>query len=450
MSKYIKVKECIVSEYNENVLLYNPYTIAIYILENYKKKLNVNAIDDTNFNNRILHYFKDQKNIYDSLFSDFSTNFAIANFYSNKFKYQRTLTISDAISYDCNMKCTYCFENNFSEKNKLSSKSRQKLISEIINLYDSDIDYVDYIFFGGEPLLNIDYITSLCDFLTNKYKSKIFCFSFTTNGTLIDERFIDLCKTYPIDEIRITLDGPEVIHNLRRPLKNNKNSFEVINNNIKKLCELTDLRIIINTVIDDKNHEYYINMFEQLEQQLEQYIKQNPVKLIFNIGTTCSPMIKNLKSDKKEKTMNFSHLYYDLAEFLLNKGATITSPLYSAQCLNSMEKAFIISPSGDIYKCITGANNNKFIVSSYIGFNENPLNFIKNSIVKSENSHIPECKKCEFLTMCNGGCKFQHFINGAPLCRKPLLKKELPDLLNLLYLGEFTNDRNFKKRTPIY
>lgn len=52
--------------------------------------------------------------------------------------------------------------------------------------------------------------------------------------------------------------------------------------------------------------------------------------------------------------------------------------------------------------------------------------------------------------MCNGGCKFQHFINGAPLCRKPLLKKELKDLLNLLYLGEFTNDGNFKKRTSIY
>lgn len=90
------------------------------------------------------------------------------------------------------------------------------------------------------------------------------------------------------------------------------------------------------------------------------------------------------------------------------------------------------------------------MVSNYNDFNKNQFRFLQNSIYISENSHMDKCKSCEFLVTCNGGCKFQHFINNAPLCRKNLLEEELPYLLELLYLGEFTNEGNFKRRKTIY
>ena len=452
MLNYIKIRGCFIAVFDEDILLYNTYTFATCIIENYKSKLKVNSVYDYYFEKNIISFFKEENQIlYDSFFSDIKTNRAIANYYSNQFKYQRKMLITDCVSFSCNMDCVYCFEYGFSESgNELSKDNRKKLMLKLIELYSEQIDDIDYIFFGGEPLLHIKYIEDICRTFTKEKTEKKLSFSFTTNGTLINDKFISLCRNYNIKELRITLDGPEYIHDNRRPLKNKNGSYSKIIENIKRLCEDTNTNIIINTVIDDNNYKYYINMFDSLLAKLAKYILVEPVRIIFNIGTTCTPMLKKDESKECFNIDGTSSNYYDLAKSLLKRGATITSPFYAGHCLNSSEKSFFISPKGDIYKCITGSNHEKFLASSYLAFFEEPMQFIKNNIVISEGSHMNKCRECEFLTICNGGCKFQHLINGATLCRKETIYEELPHLLDLLYIGEFDNDGNFKKRKAIY
>lgn len=168
-----RIKDSLVTVFDDDILLYNPYTLATCILLNYKIKLNVNSIFDSKFESHLVKYFNNQNIMLESFFNDTEVNQALAKHFSNQFKYQRKLTISDAFSYSCNMKCEYCFEYKFSEKNKkLKGTKRINYIRNLINIYENKVDLIDFIFFGGEPLLNLNYIENMCRFLTYTYKTK--------------------------------------------------------------------------------------------------------------------------------------------------------------------------------------------------------------------------------------------------------------------------------------
>ncbi len=63
---------------------------------------------------------------------------------------------------------------------------------KIINLYVDNIEIIDYIFFGGEPLLNLEYMEFVSNGLIEQFPQKKFKISVTSNGTLINDKFIAL------------------------------------------------------------------------------------------------------------------------------------------------------------------------------------------------------------------------------------------------------------------
>lgn len=372
----------------------------------------------------------------------------LSRYYSNKSKYKRSLTISDAMTFACNMDCIYCFENQTKNDHfSISTCDRIKLISKLIDLYKTEISCLDYVFFGGEPLLNLDYVEKICEYISEHYSDLVIDYSFTSNGTLIDDKFIDLCNRFMFREIRITIDGIPQIHNSRRVMKNGNDSYELIMENIKKLCLNTNIRIVINTVLDDDNTDCYLNMFNDLVRRLGNFIFSDKPKIVFNIGILCHPMIDTYHTQDKGSNNTIGNInYYKLSEELIKSGATITSPFYTPHCMNSSEKTFTISPSGDIYKCVTGIGSKRFRLSTYDEFMQNPIILIRNNIYQIERSHRTQCLDCEYFSMCNGGCKCQHYENNDILCRKGLLDKEMDSFLHLLYYGCFTEDGLFKKR----
>lgn len=151
--------------------------------------------------------------------------------------------------------------------------------------------------------------------------------------------------------------------------------------------------------------------------------------------------------DKSSDNMSGNANYYKLSEELIKRGATISSPIYTPHCMNSAEKTFTLSPSGDIYKCVTGIENKRFLLSTYDEFMHNPAILIRDNIYQIERSHRAPCLNCEYLAMCNGGCKCQHYEKNDVLCRKGLIDREMELLLHLLYHGCFTEEGLFRKRS---
>ena len=131
-------------------------------------------------------------------------------------------------TYGCNFACSYCYQESY-----IGTADGGYASGEVI---DAFFRYVDTEFagkgkyltlFGGEPLLPGEKPRrGIGAFLENASERNLDTAVVTNGYYLMD--YLDLLETASIREIQVTLDGPERIHDRRRPLKNGKPSFRPI------------------------------------------------------------------------------------------------------------------------------------------------------------------------------------------------------------------------------
>jgi uncharacterized protein len=149
--------------------------------------------------------------------------------------------LSLAIAQKCNMGCSYCYaeQGDFGgSSKKMSLDMAKKSIDLLINNRQKG-ETVQLTFLGGEPLMNrqglfdaTKYAASLAAARGVKIK-----FSMTSNGTLIKEGDAEFFELYGF-AITISLDGLKEEHNLLRPLKNGRGSYDRIMTNIKPMLDI--------------------------------------------------------------------------------------------------------------------------------------------------------------------------------------------------------------------
>ena len=64
-------------------------------------------------------------------------------------------------------------------------------------------DSLEFVFMGGEPLLNYDLIVNLCEWTWERYKARNYSFVVVTNGTLLDDK---MKKWFSLNKGRIMID----------------------------------------------------------------------------------------------------------------------------------------------------------------------------------------------------------------------------------------------------
>ena len=85
---------------------------------------------------------------------------------------QKGRFISLVVTSNCNLCCKYCYEKHELRDKKIMDPS---LAKEIISNYmqEEGTDFVEIDFFGGEPLLEFDFIREVVDwFHTRKWNKK--------------------------------------------------------------------------------------------------------------------------------------------------------------------------------------------------------------------------------------------------------------------------------------
>jgi uncharacterized protein len=144
-------------------------------------------------------------------------------------------SITFIVTEDCQLRCKYCYivgKNSFKKLNF-------EIAKENIDYLMSHPEYfpersVIWDFIGGEPLLEIELIDRICDYIkvkTYEMDHKWFNnyrFSFTSNGILYDhlnvQKYIE--KNISHISMTITLDGTKSKHDLNRIYKNGKGSYD--------------------------------------------------------------------------------------------------------------------------------------------------------------------------------------------------------------------------------
>lgn len=151
----------------------------------------------------------------------------------------RTLVLE--VAQACNLRCAYCYAEGgtygHEEPRMLNHESARKAVRYLLDK-SGDLDQVTIIFFGGEPLLNMEAVQAATDeahLLEEKTGKKVHL-SLTTNGTLLDADTVSFLHRNRVS-VAISLDGPEDLHNRNRPDLNGRGTYEQILSRLRPLLE---------------------------------------------------------------------------------------------------------------------------------------------------------------------------------------------------------------------
>ncbi len=143
----------------------------------------------------------------------------------------------------CNLNCDYCYV--FKHRDRSWEKMPAAISDNVINkfaqriyeyIYEKKLKQINVIFHGGEPLFIgkkrlIEIVDKIRDVCKNEASIS---FSLQTNGTLLDEKFLDDCANRGIG-ISLSVDGPEKVHNSHRKYRSGLGSFQDVSNAIDLL-----------------------------------------------------------------------------------------------------------------------------------------------------------------------------------------------------------------------
>lgn len=163
------------------------------------------------------------------------------------FKYQKwkegiAKDISFIVTDKCQLACKYCYEVKRSNKEDMNKDVAKAAIDFCLRNDDIvDKDAVIWNFIGGEPLIKMDLISWMADYiieqtslLKHKWKDD-YIFSFATNGLLyssdIFKEFLNKHKNH--SSISISIDGNEDKHDKQRIYPNGKGSYKEVIKNVK-------------------------------------------------------------------------------------------------------------------------------------------------------------------------------------------------------------------------
>lgn len=149
--------------------------------------------------------------------------------------------ITFIVTEDCNLRCKYCYQVNKNNDNRMNFEVAKKAIDYILNNREIfSAKAVTWDFIGGEPLLEIDLIDKIMDYIkiqTFKMDHPWFSMnriSFSTNGILYDNPKVQkfIAKNKMKCSFGLTIDGTKTKHDLQRVYPDGRGSYDDVVKNI--------------------------------------------------------------------------------------------------------------------------------------------------------------------------------------------------------------------------
>ncbi len=321
------------------------------------------------------------------------------------------------VSYDCNFRCPYCFENEISNHGKLWSKN--VFTKEMVDkAYDAmlkiephkELHSKQILLFGGEPFLREN--RELTEYLIQKGVSRGYSFKAITNGYDINY-FEEVLSPNNFELIQITLDGTEEHHNARRFHSEEGNSYKRILDNIELLLR-KKIHVLVRVNTDKDNFSDFVTLkkqFQELGYSGNPYFELRSSYLReFDFNSSDSNNInylpslsKLLKRHKKEYDLEFECQDFGITKhfysYLKNKSRC---RLYSASC-SSQYGSFLFDPLGGIYPCLEIVGKKDFMIGNY-SMDEIQWTKAHDDWFKRNVSNSNGCNTCRYALLCGGPC----------------------------------------------
>ena len=369
----------------------------------------INAINEGDFDKANF-----SKELIDNMFyagavvEDDYDEFMSLAYQNNKCKYREDrLIIAIFPTFECNCRCGYCYEKK--QKGVISQKVKDGILNFVKN--KKNLKLLNIVWFGGEPLLYREHVFDLSDKLLNYCNEHDVAYScsMVTNLTLLQASDVEKLKKYKIFNYQVTLDGPEDIHNKRRPEINETNSFKKIITNIKLLLS-NGLRVDLRVNIDRSNIEHVPKLLEIIKSEIghNKYLTLYPAR----VGNSDSNICKSAKSNCIDNVDDWSDITIDFFRQCIKLGLAdsvcerIIPKSVIMSCSAEFANYFAVDPDGYLYKCslIVGQKDKAFQnVCDSPDMNVASSNYLK--WVVPSYTQFNKCNECKLSPICMGGCR---------------------------------------------
>lgn len=342
-------------------------------------------------------------------------------------------TIVLKTTLDCNLRCSYCYEFKRDEYEDLNLTSMSieflcGLIEKFAILFpDSEILWMLH---GGEPLLKgkkfFDEFCSKLVEVNSKY-NVLFNVALQTNGSLIDDEWIELFSKYQdiFSEriISISIDGDKIVNDKARLTKNNKSSFDNVFNAIN-LLKKTDIKITTITVVGNHNLKYANEIYTFLRSIQPHFVKFIPCYNFNNYGEVEKDGIRPLEYSKfmidifdlwikdigKNKDLYKKFVIDPIASIIASiTGTLVTWCEYREEKCNNFLTLF---PNKELWFCDSFEHDiqrDKAYICNLENVTDDELkDFISSKKYPQYENFYNQihtaCSKCDINNICHGGC----------------------------------------------
>lgn len=342
----------------------------------------------------------------------------------------RTFAAKIVMNLDCNLACKYCFEGQRKGKFYMTQDTADLFIGFIRNWVEglegrTGDEKIAITFYGGEPLLSLDLVA----YLSARIKAFAeeegieYVAYIVTNGTLLTPHAVSRLTPHGLRGAVVTLDGAKEQHDLFRPFKSGKGSFDRIVGNLRDVCEMTGIQIGGNYMSDN-----YMEFPRLLDFMLNNGITPDKVESVrFNPVTAESAGYGPVDFNEGCCSFNETWLFEAsvcLSGEILKRGYMGARSTVPGVCSLDMRDNYLVNYDGSIYKCPGLIGREEFRVGDLrtgIKFQTQPQG---RDCWKNE-----ECLNCCYLPLCFGGCRQMKLVRDGNMdgveCKKPYLDATL-------------------------
>jgi len=352
-------------------------------------------------------------------------------------------------SYNCQLRCKYCFERSVQKRGENRGWLTQKMSTELVDAAFAVISTLQgkdantrITLYGGEPLLPAN--RKIVQYIVEQGISLGYRFNAFSNGVDVN-LYEDMLGPGRIEQLHITIDGPQSTHDRLRVYKNGKGTFDRITRNIQlALSHEVRVSLRVNVTWD------VLACLDELAQLVQQLgWDENP-----NLRIHCHAIHSNQEYQRAASNSSIRKLEPYVANVLCGDqvscidnakvawfiyktglherglGGLWSADLYMASLVDKLLTGkpgcalsaiscgshggfYIFDPFGDIYPCDRLVGNPQHRIGVFapqLGWAENKQIWHERTVY-----NIPTCQQCQFALYCAGGCAQQALLTSSDL-----------------------------------
>ena len=319
------------------------------------------------------------------------------------------------VSHDCNLRCKYCFAStgDFGTGRKIMDFETARRAIDWVVERSGKRRNIEVDFFGGEPLMAMETVKKTVEYARSleKEHGKVFRFTITTNGVLLNDENIDYINR-EMSNVVLSLDGRPQVNDHMRPTVNGKGSYEVIVPKFQKLVAGRGSKDYYVRGTFTRENLDFANDVMHLASLGFRHVSvepaSGPLDDPFAIKEEDLPVVKAeyerlARMLVERKDVNFFHFNVDLKQ-----GPCVIKRLRG--CGAGCEYV-AITPDGDIYPCHQFVGKEEYRMGSVF---DGAFDMAISGTFADQNIYTrPACRECWARFYCSGGCSASNLlVNG--------------------------------------